>query len=224
VTVSDTAATANDPLKIDIWSDVQCPWCYIGKRRFEAAVETSGVAVDIEYHSFELAPDTPVEYDGTPMQFLSVSKGLPLPQIEEMLTRVTDIATSLGLDYDYEHIHQTNTVKAHELLHYAKAHGRQLEMKERLLEAYFVKTEHIGRIDDLADIAASIGFDRADVVKALDSREYLPAVKADMELAMQYGIQGVPFFVIDGKYGVSGAQESETFANVLSQALTERDA
>jgi predicted DsbA family dithiol-disulfide isomerase len=155
---------------------------------------------------------------------LSVSKGLPLPQIEEMLTRVTDIATSLGLDYDYEHIHQTNTVKAHELLHYAKAHGRQLEMKERLLEAYFVKTEHIGRIDDLADIAASIGFDRADVVKALDSREYLPAVKADMELAMQYGIQGVPFFVIDGKYGVSGAQESETFANVLSQALTERDA
>ncbi|MGV8857335.1 DsbA family oxidoreductase [Rhodoglobus sp.] len=222
--MNETAAHPIAPVKVDIWSDVQCPWCYIGKRRFEAAVDSSGVAVDIEYHSFELAPDTPVEYEGTPIQFLSERKGLPMPQVEEMLTRVTDIATSLGLDYDYEHIHQTNTVKAHELLHYAKAHGRQLEMKERLLEAYFVKTEHVGRVADLADIAASIGFDRDEVVSALESSEYLPAVKADMEVAMQYGIQGVPFFVIDGKYGVSGAQESETFANVLTQVLTERDA
>ena len=224
VTVNETAVGANEPVKVDIWSDVQCPWCYIGKRRFEAAIESSGIAVDIEYHSFELAPDTPVEYEGTPTQFLSERKGLAMPQVEEMLTRVTDIATSLGLDYDYEHIHQTNTVKAHELLHYAKARGRQLEMKERLLDAYFVKTEHVGRIEDLADIAASIGFDRDEVVSVLESSEYLPAVKADMEVAMQYGIQGVPFFVIDGKYGVSGAQESETFANVLSQVLTERDA
>ncbi|MBH0009162.1 DsbA family oxidoreductase [Salinibacterium sp. SWN1162] len=212
------------PVKIDIWSDVQCPWCYIGKRRLEAAVESSGIAVDIEYHSFELAPDTPVEYEGTPTQFLSESKGLASPQVKEMLTRVTDIATSLGLDYDYDHIHQTNTIKAHELLHFAKAQGRQLEMKERLLEAYFVKTEHVGRVADLADIAASIGFDRDEVVRVLESNEYLPAVKADMETAMQYGIQGVPFFVIEGKYGVSGAQESETFANVLTQVLTERDA
>lgn len=222
--MNETAAAANEPVKVDIWSDVQCPWCYIGKRRFEAAIESSGIAVDIEYHSFELAPDTPVEYEGTPTQFLSERKGLPMPQVEEMLTRVTDIATSLGLDYDYEHIHQTNTVKAHELLHYAKAHGRQLEMKERLLDAYFIKTEHVGRIEDLADIAASIGFDRDEVVRVLESSEYLPAVKADMEVAMQYGIQGVPFFVIDSKYGVSGAQESETFANVLTQVLTERDA
>ncbi|WP_307784420.1 DsbA family oxidoreductase [Salinibacterium sp. SWN139] len=211
------------PVKIDIWSDVQCPWCYIGKRRLEAAVESSGIAVDIEYHSFELAPDTPVEYEGTPIQYLSERKGLAVPQVEEMLTRVTDIATSLGLDYDYEHIHQTNTIKAHELLHFAKAQGRQLEMKERLLAAYFVKTEHVGRVEDLADIAASIGFDRDEVVRVLESNEYLPAVKADMETAMQYGIQGVPFFVIEGKYGVSGAQESETFANVLTQVLTERD-
>ncbi|EAR25403.1 Predicted dithiol-disulfide isomerase [marine actinobacterium PHSC20C1] len=222
--MNETAVNPIAPVKVDIWSDVQCPWCYIGKRRFEAAVDSSGIAVDIEYHSFELAPDTPVEYEGTPTQFLSERKGLALPQVEEMLTRVTDIATSLGLDYDYEHIHQTNTVKAHELLHYAKAHGRQLEMKERLLDAYFIKTEHVGRIEVLADIAASIGFDRDDVVRVLESSEYLPAVKADMEVAMQYGIQGVPFFVIDGKYGVSGAQESETFANVLTQVLTERDA
>jgi len=221
--VTETPVNASEPVKIDIWSDVQCPWCYIGKRRFEAAVESSGVAVDIEYHSFELAPDTPVEYEGTPIQFLSERKGIAMPQVEEMLTRVTDIASSVGLDYNYEHIHQTNTIKAHELLHFAKSKGRQLEMKERLLDAYFVKTEHVGRIDDLADIAASIGFDRDEVVQVLESSEYLPAVKADMEVAMQYGIQGVPFFVIDGKYGVSGAQESETFANVLTQVLTERD-
>ncbi|MGV8876095.1 MAG: DsbA family oxidoreductase [Rhodoglobus sp.] len=222
--MNESAAPATAPVKVDIWSDVQCPWCYIGKRRFEAAVESSAIAVEIEYHSFELAPDTPVEYDGTPTQYLSERKGLSVPQVEEMLTRVTDIASSLGLDYDYEHIHQTNTVKAHELLHYAKAHGRQLEMKERLLEAYFVTTEHVGRIDDLATIAASIGFDRADVIEALESSRYLPDVKADMNTATQYGIQGVPFFVIDGKYGISGAQESETFANVLAQVITERDA
>ena len=102
----------------------------------------------------------------------------------------------------------TNTVKAHELIHYAKAHGRQLEMKERLLKAYFVNGEHVGRIEDLADIAAELGFDRADVVRALSTDEYLPAVRADQAQAIEYGIQGVPFFVIDGKYGVSGAQDA----------------
>jgi predicted DsbA family dithiol-disulfide isomerase len=121
-------------------------------------------------------------------------------------------------------VHQTNTVKAHELIHYAKSHGRQLDMKERLLKAYFVNGEHVGRIEDLADIAAEIGFDRADVVRALESEQFLADVKADVALATEYGIQGVPFFVIDGKYGVSGAQEAATFANVLAQVRDEREA
>lgn len=212
----------SEPIKIDIWSDVQCPWCYIGKRKFEAGVGISGVPVEIEYHSFELAPDTPVDYEGTPADYLADRKGVSREQAQQMIERVTGIADSVGLAYDYDHIHQTNTVISHELLHFAKSKGRQLEMKERLLKAYFVEGEHVGRIPDLVDIAAELGFDRDEVTEALESHRFLPDVKADMAQAVEYGIQGVPFFVIDGKYGVSGAQEAQTFANVLSQVAAER--
>jgi predicted DsbA family dithiol-disulfide isomerase len=212
----------SEPIKVDIWSDVQCPWCYIGKRKFEAGAAQFGGDVEVEYHSYELAPDTPVDFEGTPIDYLSQRKGMPIDQVEQMLERVTGIAASVGLDYHYEDVHQTNTVKAHELIHYAKARGRQLDMKERLLKAYFVDGRHVGRIEDLADLAAEIGFDRADVVRALEANEYLADVKADVAQASEYGIQGVPFFVIDGKYGVSGAQEAETFANVLAQVRDER--
>lgn len=210
-------------VKVDIWSDVQCPWCYIGKRRFEAAVVGSDVEVEVEYHSFELSPDTPVEYEGTPAEYLAQRKGLSRQQVEEMLARVTTIAAQVGLDYDYDRMHQTNTVKAHELIHYAKARGRQLEMKEALLRAYFLDGGHVGRIDDLADLAAELGFDRADVVRSLDANEYLPAVRADGAQARAYGITGVPFYVFEGKYGVSGAQETSTFADVLAQVVAERE-
>lgn len=213
----------SEPIKVDIWSDVQCPWCYIGKRRFEAAAAEFDGEVEVEYHSFELAPDTPVDYEGSPEQYLAERKGLPMDQVRMMIDRVTGIAASVGLDYDYEHMHQTNTVKAHELLHLAKAHGRQLEMKEALLQAYFLDGGHVGRIPDLADLAAGIGLDRDEVVAALESNRYLPDVKADVAQASAYGINGVPFFVFDGKYGVSGAQETETFVRVLEQLSAERE-
>jgi predicted DsbA family dithiol-disulfide isomerase len=212
------------PVKVDIWSDVQCPWCYIGKRKFEAAVASTGIPVEVEYHSFELAPDTPVDYDGTHGQYLAERFNFSADQVAAMDARVGGIAAAVGLDYDFEHMHQTNTVKAHELLHYAKAHGKQLEMKERLLSAYFLEGGHVGRIEDLAGFAADIGLDRDDVVRALETNEYLADVKADMAQAGAYGINGVPFFVFEEKYGVSGAQESETFANVLDQVLAEQQA
>ncbi len=213
----------NQPIKVDIWSDVQCPWCYIGKRKFEAGAASFGGEVEVEYHSFELAPDTPVDFEGTPVEYLAQRKGLPHDQVEQMIARVVDIADSVGLDYDYDHIHQTNTVISHELLHFAKSKGRQLEMKERLLKAYFVNGEHVGRIPDLVEIAVELGFDAGEVREALESHRFLADVKADVALAVEYGIQGVPFFVIDGKYGVSGAQDATTFANVLTQVQLERD-
>ena len=213
----------SEPIKVDIWSDVQCPWCYIGKRKFEAAVAEFEGDVEVEYHSFELAPDTPVDFDGTPADYLAERKGLPMAQVEQMLERVTGIAQSVGLDYDYDHVHQTNTIKAHELLHFAKSKGLQLEMKEALLKAYFVDGGHVGRVADLADLAATVGLDRDEVVEVLEAQTYLADVKADVAQAEAYGIQGVPFFVIDGKYGVSGAQEAAAFANVLEQARQERD-
>lgn len=211
------------PIKVDIWSDVQCPWCYIGKRKFEKGAELYGRPVEIEYHSFELAPDTPVDYEGDPVQYLSERKGIPVEQVHQMLERVTGIAESVGLNYNYDAVHQTNTIKAHELLHYAKAHGKQLEMKERLLKAYFIDGEHVGKSENLAKLAAEIGLDEADVLRSLNDEEYLAAVKADMAQAQAYGINGVPFYVIDGKYGISGAQDSATFAAALTEAAENRD-
>jgi len=208
----------SEPLKIDIWSDVQCPWCYIGKRKFEAGVAEFGRPVEIEYHSFELAPDTPLDFAGTPKEYLAERKGLSGEQVDAMLERVTGIAAELGLAYDYDSIKQTNTIKAHELLHLAKAHGKQLEMKERLLKAYFEQGIHVGHIDSLAELAAEVGLDRAEVVQALANETYLAAVKADVAQAEAYGIHGVPFYVIDGKFGISGAQDPATFAQALAQA------
>jgi predicted DsbA family dithiol-disulfide isomerase len=115
-------------------------------------------------------------------------------------------------------------VKAHELLHFAKANGKQLELAERLFRAYFVEGRHVGRIEDLAELAAEVGLDRAAAVEALESDRYLADVRADQSTAAEYGINGVPFFVIEGKYGVSGAQDAQTFAQVLEQVWSERAA
>ena len=212
------------PIKVDIWSDVACPWCYIGKRKFEAGVARFGDDVEVEYHSYELAPDTPEEVEGSALQNFVERKGVPLEQAQEMFDRVIGVAKNVGLDYDYDSLQSTNTVRAHELLHYAKSQGRQVDMKERLLKAYFVEGRHVGRIAELADLAADIGLDREDTVRALTAREFLPAVDADKTLAAEYGIQGVPFFVIEGKYGISGAQDPDVFAGALQQVKDEREA
>lgn len=214
----------SDTIKVDIWSDIACPWCYIGKRKFEAGVASFGEDVDVEYHSYELAPDTPEEVEGTALQSFVERKGVPLEQAKKMFDQVIGAAAKVGLNYDYESLQSTNTVRAHELLHYAKAHGRQIDMKERLLRAFFVEGRHVGRIDDLADLAAEIGLDREDALRAVTEREFLPAVDADKAQAIEYGIQGVPFFVIDGKYGISGAQDPTAFAMALKQAKDGRGA
>ena len=215
------------PLSVQIWSDVQCPWCYIGKRKFEAALaelaaDPAAPQVEVVYRSFELAPDTPVDFEGTPVDYLSQRKGIAPEQARAMIDRVSGIAESVGLDYRYDDIHQTNTVLAHELPHFAKAHGKQLELKERLLRAYFTEGRHIGRADDLAELAAEVGLDHDEAQAALTEHTYLPDVKADMAQAVAYGIQGVPFFVIDDRYGISGAQETAHFVAALRQAAAER--
>lgn len=213
----------SNPIDVQIWSDVQCPWCYIGKRKFEAAVEQYPGEVRVTYRSFELAPDTPVDFEGSPVDYLSQRKGISPEQAQMMVDRVSGIAESVGLEYDYDRIHQTNTVLAHELLHFAKAHGKQLELKERLLRAYFTEGRHIGRADDLADLASDVGLNKTAAATALAEHTYLPDVKADMAQAVAYGIQGVPFFVIDDRYGISGAQETATFVAALQQAASERE-
>jgi predicted DsbA family dithiol-disulfide isomerase len=219
-------SNVTDAIKIDIWSDIACPWCYIGKRKLEYGIAEYGAdddaaPVEIEYHSYELSPDTPVDFAGSHEEFLA-TKGFPPEQIGPMLERVTAIASSVGLDYDYDNLKHANTVLAHQLIHYAKARGVQLEATERLLKAYFVDGRQVGRIEDLADLGAEIGLDRDDIVRSLTADEYLADVRADQQQAIAYGIQGVPFFVVDGKYGVSGAQDAATFVQVLRQVADER--
>ena len=212
-----------DVIKVDIWSDIQCPWCYIGKRKFELGVADAGASVAVEYHSFELAPDTPVDFDGTPADYLA-KRGFPRAQVGQMLDRTTGIAASVGLEYHFDRAHQTNTLRAHELIHFAKAEGRQIEMVERLFRAYFTEGGHVGRIEELVDLAGDLGLDRDTAEAALRTNTYLPAVKADIRQAARYGISGVPFFVFNDTYGVSGAQEPATFASVIEQVRAEQAA
>jgi len=214
----------SDVIKVDIWSDVQCPWCYIGKRKFEAGVADAGVPVAVEYHSFELAPDTPLDFVGSPTDYLVSRKGITRERAVQMNDHVTALAAELGLEYHLDTAQQVNTVRAHELTHFAKAEGRQLEMVERLFRAYFTEGHHIGSVDELASFAADVGLDAAKAERALAENTYLPYVKADVRRAAGYGIHGVPFFVLDDTYGVSGAQSPETFSAVLSRISSEKGA
>ncbi|RYY49928.1 MULTISPECIES: DsbA family protein [unclassified Aeromicrobium] len=206
---------------VQIWSDVACPWCYVGKRRFEQAVErfrAEGGDVSVTYRSFELSPETPVDFEGDEVDFLARHKGMQRDQVVTMLDQMTVVAADEGLDYDFAALQHTNTVLAHQLLHLARSHGQQAAMKERLLAAYFVEGRHVGRVADLADLAAEVGLDRDEVVAALESGAHLDDVRADQQRALELGIRGVPFFVLDDRLGVSGAQDPEVLLGALRQA------
>lgn len=217
----------SEPITIDIWSDIACPWCYIGKRNLEAglaatASDEDAPQVNITFHSFELSPDTPIDFDGDEIDFLAGHKGMPREQVTEMLDNVTNVAKNAGLEYRFDLLKHTNTVKAHELLHHAKAEGRQHEMEERLMSAYFTEGKHVGRVDDLVELAVEVGLDADSTRHALNNDRYLPAVRQDQAQARAYGIQGVPFFVVDGQYGISGAQPPEAFTNVIRDLWAKR--
>jgi predicted DsbA family dithiol-disulfide isomerase len=215
-----------DAIKIDVWSDIACPWCYIGKRNLErglsaASADDDAPMVEVEFHSFELSPDTPVDFEGGETDYLAQHKGISAGQAQEMLDRVSGVAKDAGLEYRFDLLKHTNTVKAHELLHFAKENGRQAELAERLMSAYFTQGRHLGREDELVALAADVGLDPDAAREALRTGRYLPAVRADQAQASAYGINGVPFFVIDGKYGVSGAQPAEAFSQIIRQVWAE---
>ncbi len=212
-----------EPLAVDVWSDIACPWCYVGTRRFAEGMRRYRAAggtrdVVVTYHSFELAPDTPVDFEGSEVDFLAGHKGLPVDRVRAMLDQMVQVAAAEGLAYDVAALRHTRTLKAHELLHLARTRGVQAEVKERLMRAYFVEGRHVGHVEDLADLAAEVGLDRAEVVAALEAGTYGPAVQADVDTARAYGITGVPFYVLDGRLGVSGAQSPDVFARALAQA------
>lgn len=212
-----------DAIRIDVWSDIACPWCYIGKRNLERGIDEAGLdGVEVVFHSYELAPDTPVDFEGDELDFLAGHKGIPRERVREMLDNVTGVARGAGLDYRFDLLRHTNTRAAHELLHFAKDRGLQLELSERLMAAYFSEGRHLGREDELVALAVDAGLDADEARDALRSSRYAEAVDADIAQARAYGIQGVPFFVFDEKYGVSGAQPPEAFAQVIERVRAER--
>lgn len=216
------------PIKVDAWSDVACPWCYIGKRNLETGIAAYRAAdagrppVEVEYHSFELAPDTPVDFEGSELDYLARVKGIGIDEARQLLDRVSGVAAAVGLQYDFASVKHTRTVMAHQVLHFAKARGLQHEAAERLFSAYFVEGRHLGRDEELAALAAEMGLDPVDVLRSLRADEHLADVRADQQQAIGYGIRGVPFFVIDAAYGLSGAQPAATFAAALAQVAAER--
>jgi predicted DsbA family dithiol-disulfide isomerase len=210
-------------MKVEIWSDYACPFCYMGKRRFEAALNrfANKQDIEVEFRSFELDPhaERVVEHDVHTM--LAGKYGMSREKAKAMNENVTNQAKELGLTYNMDTIKLTNTFDAHRLSQFAAAHGKELEMTERLLRAYFTDSVNIGNYDTLADLAEEVGLDREAAIRVLNSDDYTTDVRSDEQEAAQLGIRGVPFFVIDRKYGISGAQPSEVFLDALNKAWSE---
>lgn len=210
-------------MQIEIWSDVVCPWCYIGKRRFERALAEFPHAdqVEVVYRSFELDPSAPEVGTESVADSLGRKYGGGPAAGREMIARTVEVAASEGLTFDYAHATHTKTVDAHRLLHLALADGgpeRQRGLKEALLEAYFTRGESMGDRAVLRRTAVGAGLDASRVDEVLSSGEFADAVAEDVAQAREYGAGGVPFFVVDRRFGVSGAQPTEVFAQVLDQA------
>jgi len=210
-------------MRIEIWSDVVCPWCYIGKRRLEQALESFAHAdeVEIVYRSFELDPTAPVVGTETKAEMLGRKYGGGEPNGRALIQRSTQAAAEVGLRFAYDDALHTKTVDAHRLLHLALAEGLQVELKEELLAAFFSRGESMGDHDVLRKVAAEVGLDQVRVDEVLASEEYADAVRADIAQAQAYGATGVPFFVVDERYGVSGAQPTEVFSGLLERAWPE---
>jgi predicted DsbA family dithiol-disulfide isomerase len=207
-------------MQVEIWSDVVCPWCAIGKRRFEAALARfpHRDEVTVRWRSFELDPTAPPERAGTLVEHLAEKYGTAPEQALGMIGQMSDTAAAEGWEFDLEHARGGNTVDAHRLVHLGAEHGVQDAVKERLLRAYVSERERIGDPGTLARLAVDAGLDEAEVREVLDGDRYLDAVRADERQARAYGITGVPFFVVDAKYGVSGAQPADALLQVLETA------
>jgi predicted DsbA family dithiol-disulfide isomerase len=210
-------------ITVDVWSDIACPWCFIGKRRFEAALAQfpQAAQVDVVWHSFELDPNAPVSNPVNMRDGLAMKYGTDTAKAQGMMDSMTQTAAKEGLEYHFEALKLTNTFQAHQVIHLATEHGLQGAMKERFLKAYLSEGAFLGDPEVLVSLAQEVGLDAGEVRAALENQTYAQAVRQDEAQARAYGIQGVPFFVLGGKYGVSGAQAPETLLGALNQVWTE---
>ena len=207
-------------MQIEVWSDVVCPWCYIGKRRLETALARfpHRDEVEVVWRSFQLDPSIPQGRTERTLPALAAKYGLDEEQMRERMGQVEQLAAAEGLDYDLANGVSGNTLLAHQLLHQAAAHDLGGAMKERLLRAYFVERATVFDVDALVPLAVEAGLDADEVRAALADGRHLPAVREDIATARALGATGVPFFVVDRAYGAAGAQPAEVLLDLLNRA------
>lgn len=210
-------------MKIEIWSDIMCPFCYIGKRRLESALKEFEFAdqVEIEWKSFLLNPDMKTDPSKSTLEYLSETKGWSMEQTREITQQVTEMAEIEGLEYRMDKTIVANAKNAHRLLQLAKTLDKGGELKERLLKAYFIEGANIDDQETLVTFAEEVGIEKEQALSCLNSNEFEDKVDQDIYESRQLGVRGVPFFVLDRKHGISGAQPKEVFTQTLEKAWTE---
>ena len=211
-------------MKIEVWSDFVCPFCYIGKRRLEQALQqfANKDDVQVEFKSFELDPNAPVNTGKTINEALAAKYGMTIEQAKQANEGIGQQAAGVGLSFNFDDMKPTNTFDAHRLAKFAKAQGKEAAMTEKLLYAYFTESKHLGEEETLVALAEDVGLDREEARQILaDKTAYANEVRSDEAMAQQYGISGVPYFVVNQKYAISGAQPVETFVGALQQVWEE---
>ncbi|KLT64624.1 DsbA family protein [Pedobacter sp. BMA] len=210
-------------MKVEIWSDVMCPFCYIGKRHFEQAIENLPFKNEIEvnWKSYQLNPEYHNTNNETVFDYLSRSKGMPVEQAKQMTKQVVDMAANAGLKINFDSNIPANTFNAHRLIHLAAKHNLQDAAEEKLFEAHFVQSKNVADEAVLVDIAVEIGLDQSEAKEVLKSNQFAEAVRYDIYESQNLGIRGVPYFVMDRKYGISGAQPVQAFEDALTQSFNE---
>lgn len=210
-------------MKIEIWSDVMCPFCYIGKNNFEKALAQLPFKneVEVEWKSFQLDPSLDPKETKTTFDYFREKKGFPEAQAQQMISQVQQMGAGAGIDFHFEKALITNTFSAHKILHLAKKHNKSTEMEEALFITHFIDGKNIGDSETLISLAESLGIDQEEARRVLNSDIFDAEIGKDIEEARTNGISGVPFFILNGKYAVSGAQPAELFANALQQTYDE---
>lgn len=207
-------------MRVDIWSDVVCPFCYIGKKRLEAAAQEAGIELEVHWHSFQLDPEAPVRQEISNSERLAQKYGRTVAEVEEMQRNIAEMAKAEGIEFNWEGANSGNTFNAHRLIHLAQSKGLGNEAQEAFFYSYMTQGLAIGERETLEDVAARIGLNPVEVDDLLDSEEYADFVKFDQEVAHeQLKVTGVPFFVFDQRVALAGAQPKEVFLQVFEKAL-----
>jgi predicted DsbA family dithiol-disulfide isomerase len=203
-------------ITVDVVSDVACPWCYVGKRRLEAALEQwKGAPIEVKWHPFQLDPS--MREQGMDRDTYLINKFGSIEQVQGMTDRLTEVGKTVGIDFDFgDNWLAVNTLQLHQLLNVAREEGFGVELKERFLSAYFEKSAHLNKPETLYAIAADFGWDSKKVDTIINDQELAEKVKAEMLHYQQRGVSGVPFFVINDQYGISGAQPVEAFLEAFA--------